>query len=461
MKLETTIFRNLLQDESYLRQVIPFLKEEYFAVSSEAKLLGTIRTFVEKYNAPPTAEALAITFQNDKSITEQEFPTIMGLLDELDQYVEPAKIEWLLDQTEIFCKEKALFRAIQQSVSIIEGHDADHTPEAIPSILQEALAINFDNSVGHNYFDDAEARFEYYTKEESKLRFDIDLLNKITNGGVPPKTLLIVTGGVNVGKTLMLCHFAASYLAQGKKVLYITLELSEEEITKRIDANLMNVSINELDKLTKKSFQSRVEKIRGKTTGGNLFVKEYSAGSSHAGHFRALISELDLKQRFVPDVIMIDMLDGCASSRLKRGDNTNSYLKSVAQELRGLAQENNVPVWSASQFTRSGMASSDPNMTDTAYAIGLPEVCDLQLAVTQDEKLEALGQYLIKQLKNRLNSKSVNRKGVIGVDLNKMRLFNVDAAGQQDIASAPVSYAPKGRFDMTKIDMNTGEILEE
>lgn len=460
MNIETTIFRNLLTNEDYLRQVIPFLKDEYFAVSSERKMLQAIQQFVETYNKQPTLEALAITFQNDKSVTEDEFKALGSMLDELNAPVEPPAKEWLLDVTENFCKQKAVFNAIQKSTLIFMGEDKDHTPDAIPDILQEALAINFDNSVGHNYFDDAEERYEYYTKEDSKLRFDIDLLNKITNGGVPGKTLLIITGAVNVGKTLILCHFAASYLAQGKNVLYITLELSEEEITKRIDANLMNVSINELDKLTKKSFQSRVEKIKNKTQ-GNLFVKEYSAGSSHAGHFRALISELALKQRFVPDVIVVDMLDGCASSRLKRGDNTNSYLKSVAQELRGLAQENNVPLWSASQFTRSGMANSDPNMTDTAYAIGLPEVCDLQLAATQDEKLEALGQYLIKQLKNRLNSKSVNKKGVVGVDLNRMRLFNVEAIAQKDVTAAPIPYTPRGRLDMTKIDMNTGEILEE
>jgi hypothetical protein len=270
----------------------------------------------------------------------------------------------------------------------------------------------------------------------------------------------MITGAINVGKTLILCHLAGSYMAQGKNVLYITLELSEPEITKRIDANLMNVSINELDKLTKKSFLSRVDKIRNKTE-GRLHVKEYPAGGYHVGHFRALISELALKQKFVPDVIIVDMLDGCASSRIKRGENTNSYLKSVAQELRGLGQENNVPVWSASQFTRAGMTSSDPVMTDTAYAIGISEVCDLQLAVSQDEKLESLGQYLFKQLKNRLNSKSVNRKAVVGVDLTRQRLYNVESIAQRDVQSEPIPYTPKGRFDMSKIDMTTGEILED
>jgi replicative DNA helicase len=460
VKIETTIFRNLLTDDAYLRAVIPFLKEEYFAVSSERRMLQAIQGFVEQYNSTPTTEALAITFQNDKTITEDDFKSLGSMLEDMDTYVEPAKIDWLLDVTEKFCKDKAVFNAIQQSIVIFQGEDKEHTPDAIPAMLQEALAINFDNSVGHSYFDDAEERYDYYTKEESKLRFDIDFLNLVTNGGVPGKTLLMITGAINVGKTLILCHLAGSYMAQGKNVLYITLELSEPEITKRIDANLMNVSINELDKLTKKSFLSRVDKIRNKTE-GRLHVKEYPAGGYHVGHFRALISELALKQKFVPDVIIVDMLDGCASSRIKRGENTNSYLKSVAQELRGLGQENNVPVWSASQFTRTGMTSSDPGMTDTAYAIGISEVCDLQLAVSQDEKLESLGQYLFKQLKNRLNSKSVNRKAVVGVDLTRQRLYNVESIAQRDVQSEPIPYTPKGRFDMSKIDMTTGEILED
>ena len=460
MKIETTIFRNLLQDDAYLRQVIPFLKEEYFAVSSERKMLQAIQGFVEQYNSTPTTEALAITFQNDKTITEDEFKSLGSMLEELDTYVEPAKIDWLLDATEKFCKDKAVFNAIQQSIVIFQGEDKEHTPDAIPAMLQEALAINFDNSVGHDYIDDAGERHDFYNKVDEKIVFDIDHLNNVTSGGVPKKTLNLIVGGIGIGKTLCLTHLSSGYLSQGKNVLYITMEMSSERIAERIDANLLNVSINDLAGMKKTLFESRIHKIRDKSH-GRLIIKEYPSGGAHAGHFRALISELALKKKFVPDVIMIDYIGICASSRLKRGDNSNTYLKSIAEELRGLAQENNVPLWTGAQFTRTGMNSSDPSMTDVGYSIGVVETCDFVISITMDEKLEALNQYLVKQLKNRYNSKSQHRKFVVGVDVSKMRLYNVDSVGQKDVQSEPIPYTPKGRFDMSKIDMATGEILED
>jgi replicative DNA helicase len=456
MAFETTILRNLLHNEQYLRQVIPFLKEEYFVDPNQCRVFQTIRDFVDEYNAPPTIEALTVIIENTK-VSSGELEAVQDVLKELDEDVEVVNLEWLIDTTEDFVKKKAIFQAVQKCVFIMGGADEKQTADAFPAILQEALGISFDDSVGHDYFEDGEERFKSYTDVKERLRFDIDWMNTITNGGVPKKKLCVITGAINVGKTLILCHFAASYLSQGKNVLYITLEIADEEIAQRIDANLMNIAVNDLALVPPDTFKSRLDRIRDKTE-GRLFVKEYAAGSVHAGHFRALLSELALKQEFVPEVIMVDMLDGCASSRVKRGDNTNSYFKSVAQELRGLASESNTVMWSALQFNRTGMESSDPEMTDTGYAIGVPEVADLDLAVTQNETMEKLNQYLFKQLKNRLNSKAQNRRFIVGVDTAKMRLYNADWEAQKGIVEEveePLAL-PAMRFSR-----ETGEIFDE
>lgn len=443
-KVETVILTNLVHDETYLRKVVPFVKPEYFT-GADKIVLEEIRKFVEKYNAPPTVEALSVVVQAKPNLLEQEFKDVMELLSEMNDAT-PANREWLIDTTEKFCKDKAIYNAIVRSITIIDGKDKELTPDGLPALLTDALAVSFDTAIGHDYLNDAEERFDAYNHKEARIPFDIDMFNKITKGGVPRKTLNVIIAGVNVGKSLTLCHLASSYLSQGKNVLYITMEMSQEETSKRIDANLMNVSIDELTDLPKDMFMSKIEKIRARTE-GRLIVKEYPTASAHVGHFRALMQELAIKQEFVPDVVIIDYLNICASARYKLSGNVNTYvyIKGIAEELRGFGVEFNVPIWTATQLTRTGFNSTDVDMDDTAESFGLPATADFMLALISTEDLEKLNQFMAKQLKNRYADKNIHRRFVIGVDKTKMRLYDVDESAQKNIMQDATSPAPVER----------------
>ena len=432
MKLELLILNQLLKDEDYLRRVIPFLKDEYFTDWSERKVFQHVKNFVEQYNVSPSVEALEISLQGDKTLTEEEFTKVVDIVQTFGE--QQTNKEWILDETEKFCKDKAVYNAIVQSIQIIDGKDKKFTSEAIPEILKDALGVSFDNSVGHDYLTDSDDRFDFYHKTEERIPFDLDMFNKITKGGLPNKTLNIALAGTGVGKSLFMCHMAAGAMSQGKNVLYITMEMAEERIAERIDANLMNVTMDDLKNLPKQMFDDRISRIRNKTE-GKLIIKEYPTASAHSGHFRALLNELNLKKEFRPDIIFIDYLNICASSRFKMSGSVNSYIyiKGIAEELRGLAVEFNVPIVSATQTTRSGYANSDMELTDTSESFGLPATADFMFGIISTEDLEKLGQLLIKQLKNRYNDPSQHKRFVIGVDRAKMRLYDVDASAQRNI----------------------------
>lgn len=432
MRLETLILTNLIHDDEYLRKVIPFLKAEYFQEWAERRVFVQIAEFVGQYNAPPTREALAIGLEKDRRITEDELAQIVDVLKELEQ-VETNK-KWLVDETEKFCKDKAVLNAIMQSIQIIDGRDKNHTPDALPSILQDALSVSFDNSVGHDYIEDADSRFDFYQRVEERIPFDLEFFNKITKGGLPRKTLNVCLAGTGVGKSLFMCHMAAAAKSMGKNVLYITMEMSEERIAERIDANLMNTDLDDLVALPKQMFDDRISRIKKKSD-GRLIIKEYPTSSAHAGHFRALLNELQLKKKFVPHIVFIDYLNICASSRYKISNTINSYtyIKGIAEELRGLAVEFDVPIVTATQTTRSGFANSDVELTDTSESFGLPATADFMFALISTEDLEKLGQLLVKQLKNRYASPDFNRRFVIGVDRPKMKLYDVSQNAQKNI----------------------------
>lgn len=449
MKLELLILNQLLKDEDYLRRVIPFLKDEYFTDWSERKVFQHVKTFVEQYNVSPSTEALEISLQGDKNLTEEEFTKVVDIVQTFGE--QQTNKEWILDETEKFCKDKAVYNAIVQSIQIIDGKDKKFTSEAIPEILKDALGVSFDNSVGHDYLIDSDERFEFYHKTEERIPFDLDMFNKITKGGLPNKTLNIALAGTGVGKSLFMCHMAAGAMSQGKNVLYITMEMAEERIAERIDANLMNVTMDDLKNLPKQMFDDRISRIRNKSE-GKLIIKEYPTASAHSGHFRALLNELNLKKEFRPDIIFIDYLNICASSRFKMSGSVNSYIyiKGIAEELRGLAVEFNVPIVSATQTTRSGYANSDMELTDTSESFGLPATADFMFGIISTEDLEKLGQLLIKQLKNRYNDPSQHKRFVIGVDRAKMRLYDVDVSAQKNIMQEdtkveqkPVSFSSK------------------
>jgi len=442
MKLELLILNQLLKDEDYLRRVIPFLKDEYFTDWSERKVFQNVKTFVEQYNVAPSVEALEISLQGDKTLTEEEFTKVVDIVQTFGE--QQTNKEWILDETEKFCKDKAVYNAIVQSIQIIDGKDKKFTSEAIPEILKDALGVSFDNSVGHDYLIDSDDRFEFYHKTEERIPFDLDMFNKITKGGLPNKTLNIALAGTGVGKSLFMCHMAAGAMSQGKNVLYITMEMAEERIAERIDANLMNVTMDDLKNLPKQMFDDRISRIRNKSE-GKLIIKEYPTASAHSGHFRALLNELNLKKEFRPDIIFIDYLNICASSRFKMSGSVNSYIyiKGIAEELRGLAVEFNVPIVSATQTTRSGYANSDMELTDTSESFGLPATADFMFGIISTEDLEKLGQLLIKQLKNRYNDPSQHKRFVIGVDRAKMRLYDVDASAQKNIMQEDVKVEQK------------------
>ena len=430
--IERTALSNLISNEDYARKVIPFLKSDYFKVREERIVFEEIQKFVDRYKKIPTKTALEIEVDNRKDLSQDDHSKIVKLITSLNST--DVDLEWLLETTEKFCKDKAIYNAIVDGVEIIEGKDKKRTPDAIPDILTEALGVSFDNSVGHDYLADGQQRYDYYHKKEEKIPFDLEFFNKITKGGLPPKTLNIALAGTGVGKSLFMCHVASSCLAQGKNVLYITLEMAEEKIAERIDANMMNVEIKNLPELSKMMFDDKLTEIRKKTS-GKLIIKEYPTASAHSGHFRGLIKELAIKKSFKPDIVFIDYLNICASSRFKGGANINSYtiIKSIAEELRGLAVETNVPFMSATQTTRTGFVSSDIGLEDTSESFGLPATADLMFALISTEALEEIGQMQVKQLKNRYNDPSMNKRFVVGVDRSKMRLYDVESQAQMEI----------------------------
>ena len=458
MRLEQTILKNLIKNEAYTRKVLPFLKEEYFSNAEDRLLFKEVADFVLKYNQQPTFDALQIEVDNIRGTTDDTVKNIKETLKELDADTVLTNADWLLESTEKFCQEKAIYNAITHSLEIMNGK-GKLDKGAIPSLLSDALSISFDPNVGHDYLEQFEDRYEYYHRVQEKLPFDLDFFNKITKNGVPRKTLNVVMAGVGVGKSLFLCHLASSYLNQGKNVLYITLELAEEEVSKRIDANLMNITFDDLMILPKDIYQKKIETLKAKTT-GKLIVKEYPTSSASATHFRSLLNELNLKKNFVPDAIMIDYLNICSSSRIKPGvANSYTYIKAIAEELRGLAVEFNVPLWSATQLTRGGYGSSDPDMTDTSESFGLPATADLFLALITNETMEQLKQVQVKQLKNRYNDPSQNKRFVIGIDKSKMKLYDVEQSaqdivdsGQEDIKPIPRKFdGGKNKFKGLKV----------
>ena len=435
MRIETKILSNLVYDEQYCRKVIPFIKTDYFSERKEAIISKIIVEFFTKYNKPLTKEILSIEVGNRTDINDKELAEINNYVDTMTH--EEVNESWMLEQTEKFCKDKAVYNAILHSIRIIDGGDKVNTKDSIPSILSDALAISFDNHVGHDYIEDSDARYDYYHRVEEKVPFDLDMFNKITKGGLSKKTLNIVLAGTGVGKSLFMCHVAAGVLTQGKNVLYITMEMAEERIAERIDANLLNLTMDELKVIDKDIFDNRIKKISSKTQ-GKLIVKEYPTAGAHAGHFRALLEELKLKREFLPDIIFIDYLNICASQRMKQGGSINSYtyIKSIAEELRGLAVEYNVPIVSATQTTRSGFTNSDPGLEDTSESFGLPATADLMFALVSNEELEQLNQIIVKQLKNRYNDPSYYKRFVIGVDRAKMKLYDVEASAQVGLSDA-------------------------
>ncbi len=430
-RIERTILRNLIHNEVYMRRVLPFVRPEYFGDNTDRLVYNSIQSFIEDYNSLPSAEALEIAVQKT-NIAEQDFKEVTAVIQSLTD--EPANADWLITETERWCKDRAIYNAILKSIEIIDGRNKQMTADALPSLLQEALGVAFDNSVGHDYLADWASRYDFYHRIENRLPFDLDMLNKITNGGLPSKTLNVVLAGTGVGKSLFMCHVAAASLSQGKNVLYITMEMAEERIAERIDANLMNLPMDELHDLPRQMFDNRIDRIKNKTE-GRLIIKEYPTAGAHSGHFKSLLNELSLKQRFRPDIIMIDYLNICASARFKNAQAANSYMyiKAIAEELRGLAVEHDVPILTATQTTRSGYGNTDVELTDTSESFGLPATADLMIALISTEELEALNQILVKQLKNRYNDPTSNRKFVIGVDRARMKLYDVEARAQATI----------------------------
>jgi replicative DNA helicase len=431
-RIETTILKNLIYNEEYSRKVIPFIEPTYFEQRTEKVIFEEITQFIVKYGSSITTEALNIEVENRTDLNESEIKETRDICNSFTD--SPVDHQWLLDITEKWCRDRAIYLALMESIALADGKDSDKDRGAIPSILSDALAVSFDNHIGHDYLTDYEERYESYHRKEDKIEFDLEYFNKITKGGLPNKTLNIALAGTGVGKSLFMCHMASSALLGGKNVLYVTLEMAEEKIAERIDANLLNVPIQEIGDLPKQMFESKVTNLAQKTQ-GTLIIKEYPTASAHSGHFRALLNELALKKSFRPDIIFIDYLNICASSRYRAGSNVNSYttIKSIAEELRGLACEANVPIVSATQTTRSGYGSSDVELTDTSESFGLPATADLMFALISTDELEGLGQIMVKQLKNRYNDLSVNKRFVVGIDRAKMRLYDCEQSAQHDI----------------------------
>ena len=454
-RIELTLLRNLIHDEDFLRKVLPFIKEDYFEERVEKIIFQEIASFALEYDKVLTPEILSIEIQNREDLSEQEFKDAANTVDILRE--SETHTQWLLDTVEKWCRDRAIYLALMESIYIADGKDSKKTRDAIPSILSDALAVSFDNHIGHDYLEDYEQRYESYHKKEDKIPFDLDYFNKITKGGLPNKTLNVALAGTGVGKSLFMCHFASSVLLQGKNVLYITLEMAEERIAERIDANLLNVNIKDIVDLPRPIFENKVSNLAKKTQ-GSLIIKEYPTASAHSGHFKALLNELALKKSFRPDIIFIDYLNICASSRYRGaiGVNSYSYIKAIAEELRGLAVEAQVPIVSATQTTRSGYGSSDVDITDTSESFGLPATADLMFALISTEDLEGLGQIMVKQLKNRYNDPTLNKRFVVGIDRAKMRLYDCEQSEGGDLLDSgqgiPITNDTADKFSKLKFN---------
>ena len=438
MRIESTILRNLLYNEDYARKVMPFIESEYFHDRTEKMVYEEIFSHMENYNTLPTREVISIAVGQGDKITDEEYTKLIGYVDKLEQD-EPVDNDWLVDETERFCKDKSLYNAIMESIQIYDDKSKEKTVESIPDLVGKALSISFDPNVGHDFFDDSDERFDYYHRKEDKVPFDLELMNKITKGGLSKKSLNIVMAGTGVGKSLFMCHCAAGNLTDGKNVLYITMEMAEERIAERIDANLLNVSMEDLRQLPKDLYDQKIESVQQKTV-GKLIIKEYPTASAHVGHFRHLLNELRLKRSFTPDMIYIDYLNICSSSRLKLAANLNSYtyVKAIAEEIRGLAVESNVPIMSATQTNREGYSNTDVDLTDTSESFGLPATADFMIAIISTEDLDNLDQIAVKQLKNRYNDPTVYKKFVVGLDRSKMRLYDVEDNAQGEIVDSGI-----------------------
>jgi len=454
MRLEQTIIKSLIYNDEYLRKVLPFIKEEYFNDKTEKELFKEITSFTTIYNSLPSIESLIISIKEKTYLTDEEVKNSESYLEEIEKNKESSSdLKWLIDKTEKFCQEKAIYNAVLDSISILDGKDKNHDKGAIPKILSDALSVTFDNSVGHDYLQDSDERYDFYHRKEERIPFDLEFFNKITKGGLPKKTLNIALAGTGVGKSLFMCHVAAGAVTMGYNVLYITLEMAEEKIAERIDANLLNVKLDDLFLLPKEVYDSKIEKIKNKTK-GKLIIKEYPTATASAIHFRSLLNELKIKRNFSPDIIFIDYLNICTSSRIKAGANINSYtyVKSIAEELRGLAVEFNVPIASATQTTRSGFTSSDPGLEDTSESFGLPATADLMFALITSEELDELNQIMVKQLKNRYADPSHYKRFTIGIDKSKMKLYDIEQSAQTDIVdSGQVGKPQNKKFEGFKL----------
>ena len=437
-RIEQTILKNLIQSEEYTRKVIPFLKSEYFTDSSEQLLFNLVKEYFDTYTKNPTVEALLINLDKSINVNDKTIGESQQLLEKLSADTDESPFEWVVNETEQWCKDRAIYLAVMSSIDVIDKKSQRSTGE-IPELLKDALSVSFDTHIGHDVIEDADERFDFYNKEEEKIPFDLEYFNKITKGGLPNKTLNICLAGTGVGKSMFMCHQASSCLLMGKNVLYLTMEMSEEKIAERIDANILNTPIQDLADLTEKMYGKKVEKLKDKTK-GKLIVKEYPTASAHTGHFRHLLQELDIKKDFRPDIIFVDYLNICASHRVKPGMGANSYtlVKSIAEELRGLAVEFDVPILSATQTTRSGYGSTDIDLTDTSESFGLPATADFMFALISNEELESLNQMKVKQLKNRYNDPAINRSFIIGVDRAKMKLYDVENSAQNIVQSDDV-----------------------
>ena len=441
-KIEFLILRNLLYNEEFVRKVLPFIRPEYFQDQSQKIIFQEISSFVEEFNNIPSKEVLNIEVEKRNDVNEDQYREVCQTIEHLTDV--PVDFSWLVETSEKWCRDRAIYLALMESVQLADG-GGEKSPDSIPSILQEALAVSFDNHVGHDYLNDSEERYDSYNQKENKIEFDLEYFNKITKGGLPNKTLNIALAGTGVGKSLFMCHMASAVLLQGRNVLYITMEMAEEKIAERIDSNLLNVNIKDLADLPKTLFVNKVSQLQKKTQ-GNIIIKEYPTASAHAGHFKSLLNELALKKSFRPDIIFIDYLNICASSRYRSNGTVNSYsyIKAIAEELRGLAVEANVPIVSATQTTRSGYGSSDVDLTDTSESFGLPATADLMFALISTEELESMGQILVKQLKNRYNDPTIHKRFIVGIDRAKMRLFDCEQSAQQDmLESKDEEYEPQ------------------
>lgn len=454
MKQEQVILLNLMKNESFTRKALPFLKSEYFDASPDRKLFEEIYNHITKYNKLPSPSALALGLQERTDLSESEFQSCGTILAELAEEAVEDNTEWLLDTTEKWCQEKAVYNAIMDSIQILDGKDKNRDKGSIPVLLQDALGVSFDPHVGHDYIDKWDERYDFYHKIEKRIPFDLHYFNKITSGGIPRKTLSIILAGTGVGKSLAMCHFAAANLLQGYNVLYITLEMAEERIAERIDANLMNVTMDDLKMLSKDMYEKRMKNIMSKTK-GKLIIKEYPTASAHTGHFRALLNDLAIKRNFKPDVVFIDYLNICASARIKAGAAVNSYtyVKTIAEEIRGLAVESEVAIFSATQVNRSGFTNSDPGLEDTSESFGLPATADLMFALISTEEMEQLGQIMVKQLKNRYNDPTLNKRFTVGIDRARMKLYDLHQSAQTNIVDSgqPTVDSGKSKFSGLKV----------